>query len=112
MKLERSITNFIIVLVTTTDAAEAEKISKTLVEEKLAACCNIVDKVRSIYFWDGKLCDENESLILIKTKRSNFKKLEKRIKSLHSYQVPEIIVLSIGKGSEDYLKWVERIRRA
>lgn len=99
---------FIIVLVTTRDTAEAEKISKILVEEKLAACCNIVDKVRSIYFWEDKVCDENESLILIKTHASNFKKLEKRIHSLHSYEVPEIVAIPVIQGSKEYLKWVKK----
>ncbi len=102
---------FIIVFVTTRDVAEAEKISKILVEEKLAACCNIVDKIRSIYFWDDKVCDENESLILIKTHSSNFKKLEKRIHSLHSYEVPEIVAIPVVQGSKEYLKWVKKNSR-
>jgi periplasmic divalent cation tolerance protein len=100
--------NFVIVLVTTRNSEEAAKIATALVEEKLAACCNIVDQIRSVYFWDGKVCDESESLIVIKTKHSNFKKLEKRIRSLHSYDVPEIVALPVVQTSRAYWKWVKK----
>lgn len=97
---------YIVVLVTTVNMAEAETIAKTLVFEKLAACVNIVDKVRSIYYWEGKVHDESEYLLVIKSTSENFDMVEKRIKELHSYEVPEIIALSIVKGSQDYLNWL------
>ena len=96
----------ILVLSTAKDMAEGEKIAKALVEKKLAACCNIIKDVRSIYQWEGRVCNESEVLLLIKTRRDAFAALEREIKTLHSYKVPEIIELSILGGSEDYLKWL------
>ena len=97
----------IIVLVTAPNAEEAAKIGRALVEERLAACANIVPSVRSIYRWKGEVCDDTECLIIIKTLSNGFEVLQKRVKQLHSHEVPEIIVLPIAKGSEDYLKWIE-----
>jgi periplasmic divalent cation tolerance protein len=96
----------IVVYVTAGDAGEAETIAKTLVFEKLAACVNIVDKIRSIYYWDGRINDETEFLLVIKTTEENFGALERRIKELHSYQIPEIIALPVVQGSKDYLNWL------
>lgn len=98
--------SYVVVLSTAKDVSEAEKIAKSLVEKKLAACCNIVRDVRSIYQWEGKLTDSTEALLLIKTRRDAFAALEREIKALHSYQVPEILELSVLGGSEEYLKWV------
>ena len=98
--------NPIVVLVTTKDIAEAKKIADKLIKEKLAACVNIVEKVHSVYRWKGKICKESEALCIIKTVKRNFKALEKKIKSMHSYTVPEVIGLPIEIGSEKYLKWV------
>jgi periplasmic divalent cation tolerance protein len=100
-------TEHIVVLITTPNVIEARKISKTLVEEKLAACCNIVQKVNSIYFWKGNIEDDSESLIIIKTKKEAFQQLVKRVKELHKYTVPEIIALPIIDGSESYLQWID-----
>ncbi len=96
----------IVVYVTAGDAGEAETIAKTLVFEKLAACVNIVDKVRSIYYWDGKINDESEFLLVVKTGEENFSAVERRIKELHSYQTPEIIAMPIVQGSKDYIDWL------
>ena len=98
--------SYVVVLVTSKDMAEAERIARALVEKKLAACCNIVKDVRSIYQWEGKVEDSSEVMLFIKTRRDVFALLEREIKGLHSYKVPEIIELSVLGGSEEYLKWV------
>ncbi|NWG03076.1 MAG: divalent-cation tolerance protein CutA [Syntrophaceae bacterium] len=96
----------IVVLVTCGSEEEALKIANALVEEHLAACVNMVSPIRSIYRWEGKIWDEKEWLLLIKTQRPRFEELEKRVKSLHSYAVPEIISLAITDGSLAYLNWL------
>jgi len=96
----------IIVLVTCGSEEEAVKISNALVEEKLASCVNLIPPIRSIYRWEGKIWDEKEWLLFIKTQRKKFDKLEKKVKSLHSYTVPEIIALPIIEGSSSYLEWL------
>jgi periplasmic divalent cation tolerance protein len=100
---------FIVVLVTCGSEEEALKIGRVLVEERLAACANLVSPVRSIYRWEGKLCEDPESLLVIKTQQDRFESLEKRIKSLHSYSVPEIIGLPILEGSPSYLEWLREM---
>jgi periplasmic divalent cation tolerance protein len=98
-----------VVLVTCGSEEEAEKIANSLIEERLAACVNIISPVRSIYRWEGKIWDEKEWMLIIKTRKKRFEDLEKKVKSLHSYSVPEIIVLPIVKGSASYLKWLEEM---
>ncbi|MCX6678099.1 MAG: divalent-cation tolerance protein CutA [Methanothrix sp.] len=94
-----------VVVFCTAGPGEAEPLASALVEERLAACVNI-SPVRSCYFWEGKLnCDE-EVLLIIKTKKSQFEPLQKRILELHSYAVPEIIALPIIEGHQPYLDWV------
>jgi periplasmic divalent cation tolerance protein len=99
----------IVVLVTCGSEEEAAKIALSLVEEHLAACVNLVSPVRSIYRWEGKIWDEKEWILIIKTQKKRFEQLEKKVKSLHSYSVPEIISLSIVEGSPAYLKWLEEM---
>ncbi len=101
----------IVVFVTTKNLSEARRISRSLVEEKLAACVNIVPLVESIYTWQGRVCREKEALMIIKTRIPIFPRLERKVKSLHSYTVPEIIALPIGKGSKDYLAWIRQTTR-
>jgi periplasmic divalent cation tolerance protein len=96
----------IVVIVTASNEEEAASIGRALVEERLAACANIVPEIRSIYRWEGKVQDDTECLMLIKTTAEKFEELEKKVKELHSYSVPEIIAIPIGAGSTDYLKWV------
>jgi len=81
-------------------------IAKALVEEQLAACVNILSPMRSIYRWDGKVIDDREWLLLIKTRAERFAAVETRVKALHSYQVPEVIALPIMAGTEEYLCWL------
>ncbi len=95
-----------IVLVTTGSEEEAAKLGRTLVEEKLAACANIIPRIRSIYSWKGEVYDEQESLMLIKSRTPLFAALKSRIRELHSYEVPEIIAFPISQGLHEYLDWV------
>jgi len=97
---------FIVVFVTCGSEEEALKIAHSLVEERLAACVNLVFPVRSIYRWEGKIWDEKEWILFIKTQKERFEELERKVKSLHSYSVPEIIGLPIVEGSSSYLQWL------
>jgi len=96
----------IVVFVTCGSEEEALKIANALIEEHLAACTNLVSPIRSIYRWEGKIWDEKECLLIIKTQKQRFEELEKKVKSLHSYSVPEIISLPIVEGSSSYLNWL------
>ena len=97
----------IIVLITASSKDEAAKIGTTLVDEHLAACVNIVPEVRSLFFWEGKTRDERETLLIAKSRLPLMEKLVARVKSLHSYNVPEVIALPIVAGSRDYLDWMK-----
>ena len=96
----------IVVMMTCKDVTEAEKIAGELVKENLAACVNIINKVRSIYKWQGEICRDTEALCVIKTVKGNFELLKDKVKELHSYSIPEVIGLPIDVGSEKYLKWL------
>ncbi len=96
----------IVVLVTCGSEEEAVKIANALVEAHLAACVNLVSPIRSIYRWEGKIWDEKEWLLIIKTQKERFEGLEKKVKSLHSYSVSEIISLPVGDASSPYLNWL------
>lgn len=98
---------FLLILSMIDSQKAAQQIARTLVEEKLAACVNISAPLTSVYSWKGKLCKDREFLMLLKTRRSLYARLEKRLKSLHPYEVPEIIALPIVEGSRDYLKWMD-----
>lgn len=98
--------NFIAVLVTAKDKKEGSRIAKGLLEAKLIACANIIDGVQSLFWWEGKIDSSKEVLLVLKTKKNLFKKVMTKVKSLHSYQTPEIIALPLVTGSEDYLDWV------
>lgn len=98
----------IVIFVTAGSIDEARKIGKTLVEEGQVACCNIVQSVESIFRWQGKLHIQNEVLLIFKTREDLFSVAEKRIKQLHSYEVPEIIALPITQGLKSYLDWVAK----
>jgi periplasmic divalent cation tolerance protein len=96
----------IIVFITASKEDEAVTIAKALVEEKLAGCVNIIRNIRSIYRWQDKIEDDGEVLMIAKTKKKLFKALEKKVKELHSYAVPEIIAFPILAGSNEYLQWL------
>lgn len=99
--------DFIIILVTTSSEEEGREIAQALIEKKLAACVNLIKDIESIYRWKGKILDEREVLILIKTRKKLYKSVEGEVKKLHSYEVPEIIALPIISGSKDYLYWID-----
>ncbi|MDI6727627.1 MAG: divalent-cation tolerance protein CutA [Thermodesulfovibrionales bacterium] len=99
----------IVVYITAPNEEEAAKIAKTIVEKRVAGCVNIVKGIRSIYSWQGKIEDDAEVLMIVKTQRHLFEPLKKRVKELHSYTVPEIIALPIIEGSEDYLNWLKEV---
>jgi periplasmic divalent cation tolerance protein len=99
----------IIVFITASSEEEAAKIARALVEARLAGCVNIIKNIRSIYSWQGKIEDEPEVLMIVKTQKSLFDSLTKKVEELHSYTVPEIIVLPIAEGSKDYLKWLREV---
>ncbi len=95
-----------VVLCTCSSLEEARRIARSLIEGRLAACVNIIPGVESIYRWNGAVETANESLLLIKTSPERLPALQARILELHSYDVPEVIALSVGDGSEPYLAWL------
>jgi periplasmic divalent cation tolerance protein len=97
----------VIVYITASSAQEASEIAETLLKERLAACANVVESVKSIYWWKGSLEESDESLIILKTQERKFDELAARAKELHSYENPEIVALPILKGSSDYLAWID-----
>ena len=99
-------TDAILVLTTLPTADGAAEVAKTVVDEKLAACANILPALRSIYRWEGKVQDENEVLVLLKTRQAQYERLEARILELHPYDVPEILAIPIEEGHRTYLDWV------
>ncbi len=94
----------------TSSPENGKKIAKSLVEEHLAACVNI-SRVKSCYLWEGKLNLEHEDLLIIKTEQSRIESLISRIRELHSYELPEIIVLPIIDGYQPYLDWISESLR-
>ena len=101
----------IVVLVTASSEEEASRIAGALVEGGLAACANIVPEIRSIFRWEGKIVNERESLLVLKSQTDCFEELTSQVKKLHSYSVPEIIALPITAGSSEYLAWIREVTR-
>jgi len=85
---------------------KAADVARTLVTEQLCACVNLIPPVRSIYLWQGQICDERETLAIIKTTRERFDALRERLIELHPYEVPEVIALPVEAGHQPYLDWV------
>lgn len=96
-----------LIYITCKDQKEASKIGKVLVQEKLAACVNIVPKIKSIFRWQGKLVQNQESLLLVKTIDKKLVKLINKVKQMHSYKIPCIISFEIASGNKNFLKWID-----
>jgi len=101
-------TDKILVLVTCGNAREAEEIARSLIERRLAACVNVLPGLISWYWWENKLTQDQEILLIIKSSREVFGELEKEVLRLHSYAVPEVVALSIVEGSMNYLGWIDQ----
>jgi periplasmic divalent cation tolerance protein len=97
---------FIIVVMTAANKQEAAEIVRMLLEERLIACANILDSVHSVFWWKGKVEEEKEVLVFMKSRRSLFEKLSERVVELHSYDVPEILALQVVEGNHAYLEWL------
>lgn len=102
---------FVVVLVTAGSAEEAEHIGRTLVEERLVGCANLVGPVRSIYRWQGAVEDASEHLLVLKARAADVDALEARVRALHSYEVPEVLALPVRAGSAPYLTWLDEATR-
>jgi periplasmic divalent cation tolerance protein len=103
---EKDMTDARVVLTTAGSREEAQKIARELVERRLAACVNVIPQIESVYRWEDKVETAPEWLLIIKTQAGAFEKLRNAIKELHSYDVPECIMLGIADGSAEYLNWV------
>ena len=101
----------VVVFITALNKKQADSIAKNLLKERLCACVNIVEKVDSLFWWRDSIDKAKESLLIVKTKRALISKLIKRVKSLHSYEVPEIICLPIIEADKEYLDWLDSVTR-
>jgi periplasmic divalent cation tolerance protein len=101
-------TDKIVVLSTCDSEEKAVALARALVEERVAACVNVIPGARSIYHWQGKIEDAAEWIVVIKSRRDLFEKLKEAIARVHSYEVPEVVALPVVDGSEAYLSWLDR----
>ena len=101
---------YCMVFTTISKKEEAKKLAKSILDKRLASCIQL-EKIDSLYIWEEKVFDEEEYLLRIKTKSSLYKELEKYIKINHSYDLPQIIKLSIDEGYEEYLKWIDSVTK-
>jgi len=95
-----------VVLVTAPDAAVGARLARTVVEERLAACVNLVPGVRSVYRWEGAVHEDDEVLLVIKTREDRVAALSRRVHELHPYELPELLAVGVVGGSERYLAWL------
>lgn len=95
-----------LVYITAADGAEASRLARALVEERLAACANVLPGHRAFYWWQGKLEEGEEGALIVKTRRALLDALTARVKALHSYSVPCVVALPIQGGNPDYLRWL------
>jgi periplasmic divalent cation tolerance protein len=100
-----------IVVTTTADPEEAARLGRRLIEERLAACATLIPAVQSLYRWQGRVESSTETLLVLKTGPEQLAALEARLRKLHSYQIPEFLVLTIDSASESYLDWLQESLR-
>lgn len=94
------------IYITAKDEAEAARIGETLVRERLAACANVLGPIRSFYWWEGRVQDDREAVLVLKSREALVEPLVARVKALHSYSVPCVVSLEIGAGNPDFLRWI------
>lgn len=104
---ETDTTRDVLIVLVTCPKNEAESLATKLLEEELIACANIVPAVLSVYKWKGEVAKDEESLIVMKTTARFYDRLEARVKELHSYELPEVLALSVERGSDAYIQWVK-----
>jgi periplasmic divalent cation tolerance protein len=95
------------IYITTSESSESKKIAKILLEERLVACTNIIPQITSLYLWKGEIEEDNESILIAKTKDDKVDQVIERVKEIHSYETPCILQLEVKKASEEYLQWME-----
>ncbi|RLE69516.1 MAG: divalent-cation tolerance protein CutA [Thermoprotei archaeon] len=100
---------YIQVFTTIDSKVRAETLAKTLLEKRIAGCIQIIGPITSIYWWNNKIEREKEWILLIKSREKNYKEIERTIKEIHPYQIPEIIAVPIISGSRNYLNWLDKI---
>ena len=99
-------TGFVAGFITAKDSEEARKISRALLKKRLVSCCNIVPRIESLYWWKGKMEEESEALIILKTRKEMMEEIIKEVKKIHSYETPAIDFLDITGGSREFLEWI------
>ena len=97
---------YIVIFCTLPSETEAEKIATHLVDKRLAACCNIISGLRSIYRWQNRIESDDEVLLIIKSEEKRYREIEQCILEMHSYEVPEILAVPVSRGSQPYLNWI------
>ncbi|MFH1129042.1 MAG: divalent-cation tolerance protein CutA [Candidatus Omnitrophota bacterium] len=102
---------YIIIFITASSIEEAEKIAQGLLGKKLVACVNIIDNLKSLFWWQGKIDHAKEVLLVAKSKKTKFTSIIRLVKSLHSYEVPEIIAIPLVAGEKKYLRWIDESLR-
>ena len=100
--------NEVAILITVDTDEEAQRIARVLLEQRKAACVNIIPGVNSLFWWEGELGSAQESLLIVKTKSSVLDEVTRLVKEIHSYDVPEIIAMPIVGGNRDYLEWIDK----
>ncbi|MDR2693297.1 MAG: divalent-cation tolerance protein CutA [Chitinispirillales bacterium] len=98
--------NFVLAYITAKDRAQALSIGRTLVEERLAACVNVIDNMTSVYRWEGEINEDSEAILIVKTSTEKFEALAERVKRLHTYTCPCVISIPIIGGNKEYLDWL------
>ena len=96
------------VILCTTPKNKSEELAQILLEEKLAACVNIIPGIKSMYWWDGKIQTDTEDLLVIKTKEELVKELTEKVKEVHPYEIPEVIALNVEDGNNEYIDWITK----